>query len=38
VRIFTDDPEYPELRVPLWIYGPKQPTAQISTGDAPAKH
>lgn len=38
VRIFTDDPEYPELRVPLWIYGPKQSNAQISTGEAPAKH
>lgn len=34
VRIFTDDPENAELRVPLWIYGPQQPNSKISTAPA----
>lgn len=34
VRIFTNDSSYPELRVPLWIYGPERPAAQIAIPDA----
>ncbi len=33
VQIFTDDPDYAVVRVPLWIYGPQEENPQISSGD-----